>query len=47
MTAYRHRYAQVLLLVDQGEHYPGHPDQVGVVHRTVEKIHQRFVLEGL
>ena len=52
VAAYRRRHAQVLLLADQGEHGPGHPDRVvaervEVAHRTVEKIRQRFVLEGL
>lgn len=52
VVAYRRRHAQVLLLVDQGEHGPGHPDRVvaermEIGHRTVEKIRQRCVLEGL
>ncbi|MXZ81623.1 MAG: helix-turn-helix domain-containing protein [Gammaproteobacteria bacterium] len=52
VAAYRRHHAQVLLLSDQGEHGPGHPDRVvaervEVAHRTVEKIRERFVLHGL
>ena len=52
VAAYKRRHAQVLLLVDQGEHGPGHADRVAAerveMHRrTVEKIRQRCVLEGL
>ena len=52
VAAHKRRHAQVLLLVDQGEHGPGHPDRVAgervEMHpRTVEKIRQRCVLEGL
>jgi transposase len=44
--------ARVLLLADQGEHGPGWEDRrvaeaVGCGHRTVERIRERFVLEGL
>ena len=52
VAAYRRRHAQLLLLSDQGESGPGHPDRVvaervEVSHRTVGKIRERFVLEGL
>ena len=52
VAAYKRRHAQVLLLVDQGAHGPAHPDRVAaerveMAHRTVERIRQRCVLEGL
>ncbi|MDX8411081.1 MAG: helix-turn-helix domain-containing protein [Mariprofundaceae bacterium] len=51
-AAYRRRHAQVLLLVDEGEHGPGLADrvaaeQVGYRRRTVEQIRERCVMEGL
>lgn len=44
--------ARVLLLADQGDHGPGWEDRrvaeaVGCGHRTVERIRERCVLEGL
>jgi hypothetical protein len=44
--------ARILLLADQGEHGPGWEDRrvaeaVGCSHRTVERIRERCVLEGL
>ena len=44
--------ARVLLLADQGEDGPGWEDRrvaeaVGCGHRTVERIRERFVTEGL
>jgi hypothetical protein len=44
--------ARVLLLADQGEHGPGWEDKrvvdaLGCGHRTVERIRERFVTEGL
>lgn len=52
VAAYKRRHAQVLLLVDQGEHGPADPDRVAterveMAPRTVERIRQRCVLEGL
>ena len=52
VAAYKRRHAHVLLLVDRGEHGPGHPDRVAaerveMAPRTVERIRQRCVLEGL
>ena len=52
VAADRRRRAQVLLLVDQGEHGPAHADRsvaerVEMAPRTVERIRQRCVLEGL
>ena len=52
VAAYKRRHAQLLLLTDQGESGPGHPDReaaerVGVSRRTVENVRQRCVLEGL
>ena len=51
-AAYRRRHAQVLLLVDEGEHGPGLTDTVaaeraGFTRRTVEQIRERCVTEGL
>lgn len=51
-AAYRRRHAQVLLLVDEGEHGPGLADweaaeQIGFSRRTVEQIRERCVTEGL
>lgn len=51
-AAYRRRHAQVLLLVDEGEHGPGCIDrdaaeQIGFTRRTVEQIRERCVTEGL
>ncbi|HYW75507.1 MAG TPA: helix-turn-helix domain-containing protein [Gammaproteobacteria bacterium] len=51
-AAYRRRHAQVLLLADQGERGPGLIDRevaerVGCSERTVEKIRERCVCEGL
>ena len=51
-AAYRRRHAHVLLLADQGEHGPGLIDRevaerVGCSERTVEKIRERCVCEGL
>ena len=45
-------HARVLLLVDQGEHGPGWEDHrvaeaLGCGHRTVERIRERFVTDGL
>ena len=44
--------ARILLLADQGEHGPGWEDRrvaeaLGCGHRTVERIRERFVTEGL
>ena len=44
--------ARVLLLADQGEHGPGWEDRrvaeaLGCGHRTVERVRERFVTEGL
>ena len=52
VAAHKRRHAHVLLLVDRGEHGPGHPDRVAAerveMHpRTVERIRKRCVLEGL
>ena len=52
VAAYKRRHAQVLLLVDEGEHGPSLIDReaaerVEMHWRTVEKIRQRCVLEGL
>lgn len=51
-AAYRRRHAEVLLLVDEGEHGPKLVDRVvaertGFSRRTVEQIRQRCVTEGL
>nr|VFK04302.1 MAG: Homeodomain-like domain-containing protein [Candidatus Kentron sp. H]VFK07928.1 MAG: Homeodomain-like domain-containing protein [Candidatus Kentron sp. H] len=51
-AAYRRRHAQVLLLVDEGEHGKSLIDreaaeQVGFTRQTVEQIRERFVCEGL
>ncbi len=51
-AAYRRRHAEVLLLVDEGEHGPELVDRVvaertGFSRRTVEQIRQRCVTEGL
>lgn len=51
-AAYRRRHAQVLLLVDEGEHGPGLFDRdaaerAGYSRRTVEQIRERCVTEGL
>jgi transposase len=51
-AAYRRRHAQVLLLVDEGEHGERLIDRevaerVGCSRRTVEQIRERCVCEGL
>jgi transposase len=51
-AAYRRRHAEVLLLVDEGEHGPKLIDRVaaertGFSRRTVEQIRERCVTEGL
>ena len=51
-AAYRRKHAQLLLLVDQGEHGPNYIDRnaakhIGVSRQTVESVRQRCVLEGL
>jgi transposase len=51
-AAYRRRHAQVLLLVDEGEHGAGMIDRevaerVACTRRTVEQIRERCVREGL
>ena len=51
-AAYRRRHAQVLLLVDEGEHGQGLIDRevaerVGCTRRTVEQIRERCVCDGL
>ena len=51
-AAYRRRHAQVLLMVDEGEHGPGLYDKdaaerTGFSRRTVEQIRERCVIEGL
>jgi len=51
-AAYRRRHAEVLLLVDEGEHGPKLVDRVvaertGFSRRTVEQIRERCVTEGL
>ena len=51
-AAYRRRRAQVLLLVDEGEHGEGlfdreAADRVGCTRRTVEQIRERCVRLGL
>lgn len=51
-AVYRRRYAQVLLLVDEGVNGPGltnrvAAEQVGFRRRTVELIRERSVTEGL
>lgn len=51
-AAYRRRHAEVLLLVDEGEHGPRLIDRVaaertGFSRRTVEQIRERCVTEGL
>lgn len=45
-------HARILLLADQGEHGPGWEDRrvaesLGCGHRTVERVRERFVTEGL
>ena len=52
VAANKRRHAQLLLLVDQGEHGPGYidrdaADHVGVSRRTAESVRERCVLEGL
>jgi transposase len=44
--------ARILLLADQGEHGPGWEDRrvaeaLGCGHRTVERIRERFVTDGI
>jgi transposase len=51
-AAYRRRHAEVLLLVDEGEHGPKLIDReaaerTGFSRRTVEQIRERCVTEGL
>ena len=51
-AAYRRRHAQILLLVDEGEHGGRLIDRevaerVGCTRRTVEQIRERCVCEGL
>lgn len=51
-AAYRRRHAQVLMLVDEGEHGAGLIDKdaaerTGFTRRTVEQIRERCVIEGL
>ena len=51
-AAYRRRHAQVLMLVDEGEHGSGFFDKdaaerTGFTRRTVEQIRERCVTEGL
>jgi len=51
-AAYRRRHAEVLLLVDEGQHGPKLIDRVvaertGFARRTVELIRERCVTEGL
>ena len=51
-AAYRRRHAEVLLLVDEGEHGPKLVDRVvaertGFSRRTVEQLRERCVTEGL
>lgn len=51
-AAYRRRHAEVLLLVDEGEHGPKLIDRAvaertGFSRRTVEQIRERCVTEGL
>ncbi len=51
-AAYRRRHAQVLMLVDEGEHGPGLFDKdaaerTGFTRRTVEQIRERCVTDGL
>ena len=50
--ARRFRYARVLLLCDQGPHGPGWTvarvaQALGIATRTIERLKQRFVEEGL
>ena len=52
IAAHRRRHAQVLLLVDEGEHGPALFDKdaterTGFTRRTVEQIRERCVTEGL
>ncbi len=52
VAAYRRKHAQVLLLVDEGEHGPAFIDKdaaerAGFSRRTVEQIRERCVTEGL
>lgn len=52
VAAYRRRHAQVLLLVDEGEHGPALFDKdaaerTNFSRRTVEQIRERCVTEGL
>ncbi len=51
-AAYRRRHAEVLLLVDEGEHGPKLIDRevaerTGFARRSVEQIRERCVTEGL
>lgn len=51
-AAYRRRHAEVLLLVDEGQHGPKLVDheaaeRTGFTRRTVEQIRERCVTEGL
>lgn len=51
-AAYRRKYAQVLLLVDEGEDGPSLIDRevaerVGFSRRSVEQIRERCVMDGL
>jgi len=51
-AASRRKHAQVLLLVDEGEHGPSKldrevADEVGFSRRSVEQIRERCVTEGL
>lgn len=50
-AAYRRRHAQILMLVDEGEHGPGFFDKdaagrTGFTRRTVEQIRERCVTDG-
>ena len=52
VAASRRKHAQLLLLVDQGEHGPSYIDraaaeQIGLSRQTVESVRQRCGLEGL
>jgi transposase len=53
-TAFKHKHARALLLCDRGEHGDGNEftmeeiaKAVGVNTRTIERIKERFVNEGL
>jgi transposase len=51
-AAHKRRHAHALLPVDRGEHGPGHSDRVaadraGMAVRTVERLRERCVREGL